>query len=289
MNTKILFGAAFGSSLCLLPSAFGQGALTPPGAPAPMMKSLDQIEARTPVDTIHTPGTFSDLFTITNSGSYYLTANVAGVSGKYGIGIQSSDVTLDLNGFSVIGTSSSLEGIYVHSPGYANVTVRNGVISGWTQSGEVGIFLGQYATFEHLRVSGNYIGVLAFDGGIVRDCQVSGNQLRGIEVDGSGCLIVGNNCTGNNTANSTGGAGIDVIGSNNRIERNHVAGTGSAGNGILILNNPAYTNNIVIQNSVEGNGANNYSLNSSQIVGPIISNGISGIITNSNPWANFSF
>jgi hypothetical protein len=30
-------------------SAFAQGALTPPGAPAPMMKSLDQVEARTPL------------------------------------------------------------------------------------------------------------------------------------------------------------------------------------------------------------------------------------------------
>ena len=27
--------------------AFGQGALAPPGAPAPTMKSLDQVEART--------------------------------------------------------------------------------------------------------------------------------------------------------------------------------------------------------------------------------------------------
>ena len=41
METKILFAAV--SSFILLNSAFGQGALTPPGAPAPTMKTLQEI------------------------------------------------------------------------------------------------------------------------------------------------------------------------------------------------------------------------------------------------------
>ena len=55
------------AALLFLPAstAFPQGSLTPPGAPAPTMKSLDQIEARTPIS--------SAPFTINASGSYYLT------------------------------------------------------------------------------------------------------------------------------------------------------------------------------------------------------------------------
>jgi hypothetical protein len=37
---SLLFG------LAVRPAAFAQGSLTPPGAPAPTMKTLDQVEAR---------------------------------------------------------------------------------------------------------------------------------------------------------------------------------------------------------------------------------------------------
>ena len=78
-----------------------QGSLTPPGAPAATMKSLDQVEARTPI--------LSAPFTITNSGSYYLTANLT-VSINCGITILASGVTLDLNGFTISSTAASPAG-----------------------------------------------------------------------------------------------------------------------------------------------------------------------------------
>jgi len=42
-----------------------------------------------------------------------------------------------------------------------------------------------------------------------------------------------------------------------------------------------------IRNTVVG-AANNFSYNKSQVVGPLITVAPGGIITNSNPWANFS-
>ena len=79
-------------------SAFAQGSLTPPGAPAPTMKTLQQVEPRTPISALP--------FTISNSGSYYLTANLTGAAGSDGITILASDVTLDLNGFTMTGVRS---------------------------------------------------------------------------------------------------------------------------------------------------------------------------------------
>ena len=70
-----------------LSTALAQGSLTPPGAPAPAMKMLDQIEARTPINATATPGDASNQFIISAGGSYYLTANITGVSGKNGMSI----------------------------------------------------------------------------------------------------------------------------------------------------------------------------------------------------------
>src|SRR6476659_10541606 len=115
--------------------AFAQGPLTPPGAPAPTMKTLDQVEARTPIDAAHTPGDADSLFKITQPGSYYLTANVTGVNAKHGVETAASGVTLDLNGFDLLGVPGSLDGVLVTLANAINVNVRNGSIRSWGGSG----------------------------------------------------------------------------------------------------------------------------------------------------------
>ena len=286
MSSLLALLLAFSSPLS---RAFAQGSLTPPGPPAQTMLTLSQIEPRTPVDAKHTPGDGNDyLFIISQPGSYYLATNVVGVTGEAGIEIATNNVSLDLNGFSILGvpTAYANDGIYISPGNITNIAVFRGVISGWINGGGVHSY-GNNVTLEHLTVSDNNFGVQCGNSTVVRDCTVSDNDTYGIDVAGSDCFIIGNSCDGNDTAKNSGIGAIEIIGSNNRVEGNHV--TGSSGNGIFIVGLPADTNNIVVRNSVEGGGPNDYSFNASQIVGPIVTNTVSGIITNSNPWANFSF
>jgi parallel beta-helix repeat protein len=123
MNNRIV------SSLCALcailsavQTASAQGSLTPPGAPAPTMKTLQQVEPRTPIS--------SAPYTITASGSYYLTTNLVLGSFSPAIVVLASSVTIDLNGFTVVATN--LEGgsaIKVPSSGSVNLTIRNGSVN----------------------------------------------------------------------------------------------------------------------------------------------------------------
>lgn len=114
-------------------SSFAQGSLTPPaGAPAPVMKSLDQIEARTPVNTLAGDATASHIITL--PGSYYLTGPLTGHSGKTGIRIEADNVTLDLNGFTLEAVGGSLIGIQINlSAGQVNI--RNGQLRFWPNGG----------------------------------------------------------------------------------------------------------------------------------------------------------
>lgn len=128
MNIKIILPiltlAVLANFNSRISDAFAQGALTPPvGAPAPVMKSLSQIEPRTPISTLP--------ITITNSGSYYLTTNLTTSTGS-GITIFANNVHLDLNGFTIRCTAASPLGvgitIRILVPQHQLVTQRGSLI-----------------------------------------------------------------------------------------------------------------------------------------------------------------
>lgn len=172
--------------------AFAQGSLTPlaspnpdpalnaTGQPIPNMKTLTQVEPRTPIDAQHTPGDTSNLFIISNPGSYYLTGNVTGVASKRGILVNSSNVTIDLNGFDLAGAANTFSGFYVSSTA-SNVTIRNGTIRNWASVGLFGY--GKNLRLQGLRVSGNgQAGIFATgDDGEIVDCVTDSNYGPGIE------------------------------------------------------------------------------------------------------------
>jgi parallel beta-helix repeat protein len=302
------------------PSGFSQGSLTPPGAPAPTMKTLQQVEPRT--DVLKLSGDASDLFLITNSGSYYLTTNIVGVSGKNGIFITANNVTLDLNGFALLGVPGSVEGIQVSgSLSCTNVTVRNGNVSGWGSGGvSVANSTSYNLVFDRLNLSVNSssVGINAFNALIsgctvnggsygiiavesdVRDCSINGSANAGIlvnygtvsgclvqncvgagiYVNAPGCQIIGNTCIRNNSSADVNEAGIFINDSNNRVENNHVSASGHAG---IQVNNSSYVNNVIIKNTVSGNGPNNYLGTGGNDFGSI-----GTAATASSPWANIS-
>ena len=193
-------------------AAFAQGSLTPPGAPAPIMKSLDQIEARTIVNSANTPGDGNNVYIISQPGSYYLTGNLVaplhlfGGTAKNGIEITANNVTLDLNGFALQGAAGNA-GIFIPN-GQTNITVRNGTISGWAVNG---VSSGGYASvnqvFERLSVSACEMGIFLYGAGVVRDCNCYNNNSDGIYC-GAGGICSG--CTAKNNAGNgiTMGGGI---------------------------------------------------------------------------------
>lgn len=156
--------------------AFAQGSLTPPGAPTASMKSLSQVEPRTPISN-------SD-YTITNPGSYYLTTNLA--LGSYGVVIAANDVKLDLSGFAV---SGAYIGVYV-SGTYTNIQVGNGSIRNCPGGGVDAYNAGspRELLFENLCVLNNGVGNsgrgVITRAATVRHCTISGNGSHGIEIQG---------------------------------------------------------------------------------------------------------
>lgn len=120
--------------------ASAQGNLTPPaGAPTAGMRTLTQIEPRTPISESPAVPVAGPHFTISAKGSYYLTGNITVASGN-AINITASGVTLDLNGFTISSTSGTPAGIAV-SVAANDVKICNGHINnGFLEGVNAGAF-----------------------------------------------------------------------------------------------------------------------------------------------------
>lgn len=174
--------------------AFSQGPLTPPGAPAPTMKSLDQVEPRIPVNATTCPGDTTYAFIIAQPGSYYLTGPITVASGS-AIRISATNVTLDLNGFTIASTARSAaqinDGIQIDSQ-VEGAIIRNGHIVGqanvntsstpatFTPGGFTsGIYGGFNVTVQDITVRNCTNGIWLFSGSVER-ASLSEHVIYGI-------------------------------------------------------------------------------------------------------------
>jgi hypothetical protein len=179
------------ATLLLAPgSLFAQGPLTPPGAPAPTMKTLDQLEPRTPISSLP--------YIISNSGSYYLTGNF--VVGGSAITLSADGVTLDFKGFTITSTNSPAGGFGIQLSGARrNITIHNGNLRG--RGTNIG---GSYSGpgFLHgIDSPGSSLNVR------VSGMNISGCQSRGINL-GTDHSIAVSQCTVRTVGNGGISAGV---------------------------------------------------------------------------------
>ena len=226
MKTEIIFYRA-AAALVLFhalnsqqSTALAQGSLTPPGAPAPTMKTLDQIEPRTPISFLP--------YYIYAAGSYYVVSNLTGIGGgNDGIVIAVDDVTVDLNGFALFSGGSGGSGVHVAGT-HTNLWVRNGTLKGWGTAG-VDALNASGSQFDHIQAYGNGgNGLTVGSGSTIKDSTARANGSTGISA-GLGavishCFALTNGFYGFDESNN-GGVFDACIARNNVNDGFHVSGS----------------------------------------------------------------
>jgi parallel beta-helix repeat protein len=235
-------------------SLHAQGDLTPPGAPAPTMKTLQQIEPRTPISSIP--------FTINQPGSYYLATNLTGTSGQNGITIAAHNVTIDLGGFELAGIPGAVSGV-VLSGVRTNLSVRNGTIRAWPVFG-INFATGHAGEFENLRLlHNNSAGLSAGEGSRIKNCTAQANGGFGILAVGGttlescnarlnrgGGINAGRDSTVLNCTASTN-TGFGILGTDNLVIKQCLA-TRNTSTGIQVDNNSTITHCTASFNGTNG-------------------------------------
>lgn len=298
----------------LAPVAFTQGPLSPSGAPGPTMKTLHQIEPRTPITNLP--------FIITQPGAYYLAANLTTTG--FGISVEADNVSIDLNGFAFSGpgpfTTSS--GILICSTGVLQgIVIRNGTIRDFV----IGInsCAVSHSLFESLSLYNVFSGIVldssngSVSGNRVQSCQIRcastsngngiifntgtgvvfGNQVHdnliergrfGIVFDGTASLINGNVVLRNQVLDSSQNA-ILMRGGYGRIEDNHLFSNSASGfptppPGLVTTG----SRNFVFNNTMSGSFFG-YEISTNDTSGPVVSS--AGVLSNTgaaaHPRANF--
>ena len=193
--------------LLVLPGlAPAQGTFPPPSGPAvPVMKSLTQIEPRTAIQSL--AGDFTSEHVITKSGSYYLTGNITLAYNANAITVTTgvSDVTIDLNGYTIESTTASAgSGTAIACNSSKRINVRNGniksgsVVTADTITGK-GFASGINAYLSEITIRGVNVTGVAGSGircdqtALVENCNVSHCDY-GIYITGTARHCIVTNC-----------------------------------------------------------------------------------------------
>ncbi len=176
-------------------------------------------DARIPISTVP--------LLITQSGSYYFTEDLSVAGGSYGINIDSDNVTIDLNGFSLIGpgATSGLTTIGLMITQQSNIEIRNGTIRDFPAQG---IRENVYSGSSGYRIL---------------NMRVHNNGGNGIQIHGSDHLVKGCHVL-NNGGYGIGGSTGDTLITENVVSDNTLEG--------IIINDGSVINNEVYRNDSHG-------------------------------------
>jgi parallel beta-helix repeat protein len=187
--------------------------------------------------------------TVSNPGSYVLTSNLE-VSASFtdGIQITADGVTLDLNGFSLVGPdtgSSGGRGISIEAD---EAVISNGTV---TAFGAGVRYLTQGTHANSTRVvdvtatSNGTVGIGLGERSLVADCTVVGNQY-GVSLEGNG--IVRGSVVSNNGSSTTNYGIRTYVGG--LVEGNVVSG--NKGDGVHVFDGSTVLGNMVTNNTGDG-------------------------------------
>ncbi|MGH9394239.1 MAG: hypothetical protein ACRD1E_08725 [Terriglobales bacterium] len=172
---------------------------------------------------------------ICQPGSYRLAGNLTVSGPEVGISITAGHVTLDLNGFAIIGPKLLLaSGVFSNQ---SWTTVENGQVSGFA----FGIFLGANANVvRNIAADSNDTGIAAFSGLIV-DSSADGNRTVGIATTLNYGDLAVVNCREASSHTGIAIGGGEVIGS--EVHNNQT--------GILVQSGHlSLSNNSIVDNAV---------------------------------------
>ncbi len=179
--------------------------------------------------------------TISGTGAYRLSGNLAVTPGVNGIEVTAPEVTLDFFGFRMTGATVSNRGVVGTNRA---LTVSNGTVRGFKFSGIESN--STQLTVNDMRVADNAgQGIFApGTGATIRNSEAFSNAV-GIFC-GGGCLIEGNNILRNTVQ------GIAISGPDSMIFKNNISLNGT---GILMASAASAGNNSIIGNTISISGA----------------------------------
>jgi hypothetical protein len=143
------------------------------------------------------------LTVLSRPGSYVLARNIVNSrAGVDSVDVTASNVTIDLQGFTIMSTNSST-GAGINCTGQTDVVIRNGTISG---HGGTAIIGGNATNISGIIASGNGIGISCGAACLVSNNVVQGNTGKGMIFLDTTSGFLGNVMQGNdsNTSGATG-------------------------------------------------------------------------------------
>lgn len=202
-------------------------------------------------------------------------------SGTNGIVIESSNVSINLNGKSFTGSTGSGIGILVSGINRSNIVIENGTIASMGSNGIQYVNGGEQVSLRNLKLIRNGIGLnlSGIRNFIIENCLVTLNRAQGMVLSNFGTTSIQGGVISNCLLSFNGLSGLQITQGQNLIFQNIVSlSNGNPGSGILETNGNRITFDACLANNNAQSGFSSSGL----------SNSFSNCIANNNGATGFT-